>query len=237
MNPSPNPSSFNFHSSLFDPLFPDSFRDSGLGPIPKGWRAEPLPEALEVNPRRILKAETTAPHLNMKNLPTQGHSAGDIIDRKFTSGTKFQNGDTLLARITHCLENGKTGFVDFLEDDQIGWETTEYIVFAPKQPLPPQFGYLLDRSDALRNLAIQNMTGTSGRQRVHSECFNTFWIVVPPPEIAQNSDEFTTLLMANIKTSTDRCPSLATLRNTLLPKLPGAEISPALAEGASSPPQ
>ena len=119
-------------------LFPASFQDSELGPIPKGWIAKRLPDAIEVNPRRTLKAGTVAPYLDMKNLPTQGHSAEEVIDREFSSGTKFQNGDTLLARITPCLENGKTGYVDFLEDGQVGWGSTEYIVFAPKPPLPPK---------------------------------------------------------------------------------------------------
>lgn len=205
-------------------LFPDSFQDSELGHIPKGWSAKPLPEAIEVNPRRTLKAGTVAPYLDMKNLPTQGHSAEEVIDREFSSGTKFKNGDTLLARITPCLENGKTGYVDFLEDGQVGWGSTEYIVLAPKPPLPPQFGYLLARSYALRSHAIQNMTGTSGRQRVPSECFNTFWLAVPPPDIAERFDELTAPLMAKIKANADQSRTLATLRDTLLPKLLSGEI-------------
>ncbi|MCE9520067.1 MAG: DUF4365 domain-containing protein, partial [Verrucomicrobia bacterium] len=180
-------------------LFPEHLEDSPLGHIPKGWTAKRLPDAIEVNPRRTLKGGTIAPYLDMKNLPTQGHSAEEVIDREFSSGTKFQNGDTLLARITPCLENGKTGYVDFLEDGQVGWGSTEYIILSPKPPLPPQFGYLLARSDALRTHAIQNMTGTSGRQRVPSECFNTFWLAVPPPDIARRFDELTAPLMAKIK--------------------------------------
>jgi type I restriction enzyme S subunit len=207
-------------------LFPDSFQDSALGPIPKGWSAKRLTEAIEVNPRRTLKAGTVAPYLDMKNLPTQGHSAEEVIDREFSSGTKFQNGDTLLARITPCLENGKTGYVDFLKGGQVGWGSTEYIVLAPKPPLPPQFGYLLARSESLRSHAIQNMTGTSGRQRVPSECFNTFWLAGPPPDIAKHFDELTAPLMAKLKANADQSRTLATLRDTLLPKLLSGELSP-----------
>jgi type I restriction enzyme S subunit len=206
-------------------LFPSAFQESGLGPIPREWTAQRLPDAIEVNPRRTLKAGTIAPYLDMKNLPTQGHSAEEVVDREFSSGTKFLNGDTLLARITPCLENGKTGYVDFLEDGQVGWGSTEYIVFAPKPPLPPQYGYLLARSDALRSHAIQNMTGTSGRQRVPSECFNTFWLAVPPPAIARRFDELTVPLMAKIKANSTESRTLATLRDTLLPKLLSGELS------------
>ena len=207
-------------------LFPEHLEDSPLGHIPKGWSAQCLPEAIEVNPRRALKSGTRAPYLDMNNLPTQGHSAEEVIDREFSSGTKFQNGDTLLARITPCLENGKTGYVDFLNDAQVGWGSTEFIVLAPKPPLPPQFGYLLARSDALRTHAIQNMTGTSGRQRVPSECFNTFWLAVPPTEIAARFDELTAPLMAKIQANALQSRILATLRDTLLPKLLSGELQP-----------
>ena len=210
-------------------LFPEHMEDSPLGHIPKGWKAQRLPDAIEVNPRRTLKSGTIAPYLDMKNLPTQGHSAEEVIDREFSSGTKFQNGDTLLARITPCLENGKTGYVDFLEDGQIGWGSTEYIILSPKPPLPPQFGYLLARSDALRTHAIQNMTGTSGRQRVPSECFNTFWLAVPTPAVARRFDELTAPLMAKIKANSNESRTLATLRDTLLPKLLSGELSVAAA--------
>jgi len=209
-------------------LFPDSFQDSSLGPIPMGWTAQRLTEAIEVNPRRMLKSGSIAPYLDMKNLPTQGHSAEEVIERAFSSGTKFQNGDTLLARITPCLENGKTGFVDFLEVGQVGWGSTEYIVLSPKPPLPPQYGYLLARSEGLRTHAIQNMSGTSGRQRVPSECFNSFWLAVPPPEIAVRFDELTAPVMERIKCNTEQTRTLATLRDTLLPKLLSGEMMVAL---------
>jgi type I restriction enzyme S subunit len=206
-------------------LFPATFQHSPLGPIPRGWTAQRMPDAIEVNPRRTLKSGVLAPYLDMKNLPTQGHSADEVVEREFTSGTKFQNGDTLLARITPCLENGKTGFVDFLDEGQVGWGSTEYIVLAPKPPLPSQFGYLLARSDALRAHAIQNMTGTSGRQRVPSECFNTFHLAVSSPEIARRFDELTAPLMSKIKSNAHESRTLAALRDTLLPKLLSGELT------------
>jgi type I restriction enzyme, S subunit len=207
-----------------DTLFPDSFEESEIGEVPSGWRVCPMSEVIEVNPKRVLKKGSVAPYLDMKNLPTQGHSADEVIQREFTSGTKFQNGDTLLARITPCLENGKTGFVDFLEEGQIGWGSTEFIVFAPGPPLPPQFGYLLARSDSLRAHAIQNMVGTSGRQRVPYECFDNYLIAVPSSGIAARFAEVTSPLMAKIKANSTESRTLAALRETLLPKLLSGEI-------------
>nr|WP_277883458.1 N-6 DNA methylase [Nostoc flagelliforme] len=115
-------------------LFPDEFEDSA-GKIPNGWKTVPLSEVIEVNPRRSLTQGKLAPYLDMQNMPTQGHRPNGWIYREFSSGTKFIQGDTLLARITPCLENGKTAFIDFLPEGEVGWGSTEYIILRPKPPL------------------------------------------------------------------------------------------------------
>jgi type I restriction enzyme, S subunit len=160
----------------------------------------------------------------MANMPTQGHRPDHWINRPFGSGTKFINGDTLLAGITPCLENGKTAFVDFLENGQVGWGSTEYIIFRPKPPLPVEYGYYLAGSDDLRAYTIQNMTGSSGRQRVPSECFSQFFITVPSREIAKCFAEITAPLMAKISSNCEQSRTLASIRDTLLSKLLSGEI-------------
>ena len=148
-------------AELYD-LFPDRLVDSELGAVPEGWAVSALPESIEINPTRTLRKGEIAPYLAMANMPTKGHAPDIVIERAFGSGMKFVNGDTLVARITPCLENGKTAYVDFLKDGQVGWGSTEYIVLRPKPPLPKQFAYCLARNQRFRNFAIQHMTGTSG---------------------------------------------------------------------------
>lgn len=92
-------------------VFPDAFEDSELGEIPQGWKARSLPEVFEINPTRSLSKGKLAPYLDMANMPTQGPSPVSWVMRAMGSGMKFINGDTLVARITPCLENGKTAFV------------------------------------------------------------------------------------------------------------------------------
>ncbi len=205
-------------------LFPDSFEDSPLGKIPKGWRVTPLPEAIEVNPTRKLSKGELAPYLDMKSMPTQGHRPDGWIYREFNSGTKFIQGDTLLARITPCLENGKTAFVNFLPDGKIGWGSTEYIVLRPKQPLPVEFGYFLARSDELRMHSIANMTGSSGRQRVPADCFSSFLLTVPTEEVAKKFGQVVIPLMRLIRSNSEQSMSLASTRDALLPRLLSGEI-------------
>lgn len=188
------------------------------------WEEVPLPEIIEVNPSRSLKKDDIAPYLDMANMPTQGHRGVQWIDRPFGSGTKFINGDTLLARITPCLENGKTAFVDFLKDGQVGWGSTEYIVFRPKPPLPHEYGYFLARSEELRSHAIQNMTGTSGRQRTPASCFDGFMIAKPPAKLALKFGEFASSVIAKIRANDEESRTLASLRDSLLPRLMSGEI-------------
>lgn len=140
------------------------------------------------------------------------------------SGTKFTNGDTLLARITPCLENGKTAYVDFLDDEQVGGGSTEYIVLRPKTPLPTEYGYFLARSAELRAHAIQNMTGSSGRQRVPAECLAKFMVVVPSEGVAECFGRVVGSLMARAKWNSEDSTILAALRDALLPKLLSGEI-------------
>src|SRR5205814_475502 len=90
---------------------------SPLGPIPEGWEVRRATDAILVDPRTSVPKDGTKPFVPMSGLSTDTMLVGDIEARAGNSGSKFKNGDTLFARITPCLENGKTGFVQFLPSD------------------------------------------------------------------------------------------------------------------------
>ena len=205
-------------------LFPDSFEESELGMVPKGWKLQTLAEAYEINPFRKLSKGQKATYLDMANVPTQGYSVGELIEREFGSGTKFKNHDTLLARITPCLENGKTAYVDFLDEDAVAWGSTEFIVLKPKAPLPPFHAYLLCRSKIFREHAIQSMSGTSGRQRVQNDMLGMFPVVVPSEEVAAKFSEVVGTIQAQSSANEAQAKTLAQLRDTLLPRLISGQL-------------
>lgn len=151
--------------------------------------------------------------------------------RQVGSGMRFMNGDTLVARITPCLENGKTAFVDFLGDGQIAWGSTEYIVLRPKAPLPPVFAYCLARTGEFRNFAIQNMTGTSGRQRVSQTAMDHFQIAVPSESAAVCFGQLVQPLFTCIRAGMEESRQLATMRDYLLPKLLSGDARVEVAHG------
>jgi type I restriction enzyme S subunit len=205
-------------------LFPDRFEGSVMGEIPKGWAMHSLEEAVEVNPANSLAGISETPYLDMANVPTSGYSVGQIISRPVSSGSRFRNGDTLFARITPCLENGKTAFVDFLDEGQVGCGSTEFIVLRPRVPLPAEYGYLLARSEAFRSFAIAKMTGTSGRQRVPVDAIASFFTALPPSVIVEAFAAVIQPSFKRISAAHRESRMLANLRDALLPKLISGEI-------------
>lgn len=209
---------------LYD-LFPDRLVESELGEIPEEWEKVSIRELLEFNPSESLRKGTEAPYLDMASLPTAGCWPEPPITRPFGSGMRFRNGDTLLARITPCLENGKTAFVQCLPDNSVGWGSTEYIVMRAKAPVPSEFAYLLARDVAFRGQAIRSMTGTSGRQRAQTESVAAFKLACPRNEKVW--DAFSRVVVPqfeSIKANAQVIKTLAQLRDTLLPKLISGEL-------------
>lgn len=205
-------------------LFPDSFDESELGLVPRGWRVTTLADTFEINPTRKLTKGLMASYLDMASLATSGHCVDAPIEREMGSGAKFQNGDTLLARITPCLENGKSAFVDFLADGQIGWGSTEFLVLRPKAPLPQYLGYLLCRQPAFREFAIQSMSGTSGRQRIQNDVLGRYLLAVPGLEIATVFAGVIEPIQRSIAANHQSAQTLVTLRDTLLPRLISGQL-------------
>ncbi len=202
-------------------LFPAEFEESALGLIPKGWRAGTLADVVHVNPARSLSKGVEAKYLDMANAPISGHRPLQPVGvRAFGSGCKFQNGDTLLAKITPCLENGKGAYVDFLYGSEVGWGSTEFIVLRSKPSMPPYTSYLLSRHEPFRQFAIQAMTGTSGRQRVELSRLAQFQLAIPPSSaISGASDATFTAIQTRIAANSQQAATLAHLRETLLPRL------------------
>lgn len=145
------------------------------------WKKTTLGDAFLVNPPRSIKRGSVVPFIPMEALPVHARAVERVDYREFTgSGTRFQNGDTLIARITPCLENGKTAFISELPEGSTGHGSTEYIVLAGKDSVSDSlFGYYIARSTEFRKYAIGHMEGTSGRQRVPASAIQKFSIHLP----------------------------------------------------------
>lgn len=201
-------------------LFPDELEESELGMIPKGWRVSNIDEVIEFNPNYSLRKGDFASYLEMKNLSETSYYPSNWIKRKFLSGTKFSNGDTLLARITPCLENGKTAYINFLEEKEVAWGSTEYIVMRSIPPTPKPFSYFLARNNLFREFAIKSMTGSSGRQRVQLDTLEKFNLILPENnEILIFWNSIIEPIFQKIKNNYEQSRTLQRIRDLLMPKL------------------
>ena len=184
----------------------------------------PLTDFIEIDPTIRITKGKEIPFVEMKALPNWSMSVTEVARRPFTSGSKFQNGDTLFARITPCLENGKTAFIDFLEKDEGGFGSTEFIVLRAKRGISPQFVYCCARDENLRAHAIQSMVGSSGRQRVRSDCFSQFGVKRFSEQTMRAFQERTSVWFDQIRANIRENQTLAHTRDYLLPKLLLGEI-------------
>ena len=142
-----------------------------------------LGDIVEINPTESIKKGTIAKKIGMDVLQPYCRAIPSFSVEPYSGGSKFKNGDTIMARITPCLENGKTAMVNILNENEIGFGSTEYIVFRAKETITdPYFVYYLVTSDTVRNPAIKSMVGSSGRQRVQTDVVANLSINLPPLE-------------------------------------------------------
>ena len=147
------------------------------------WTEMRAADFIEFNPRMSIKKGTIATKVAMDKLQPFTKKIPDTEKAPFSGGSKFRNGDTIMARITPCLENGKTAFVDILGEDEIAFGSTEFIVMRAKEGVSdPQFIYYLATSPWFRNVAIKSMVGSSGRQRVQQSVLDDLVLNVPSIE-------------------------------------------------------
>lgn len=145
------------------------------------WKIVRMADFIDFNPREIMPKGSKAKKVAMEKLQP---FARDILlyeEKIFNGGSKFRNGDTLMARITPCLENGKTAQVNILENGEVGFGSTEFIVLRAKPGISDEdFVYYLATSSFIRNIAIKSMVGSSGRQRVQQSVLEDTEFYAPP---------------------------------------------------------
>ena len=144
------------------------------------WKEYRFSDFVSINPTVSLKGSDEYSFVEMKDLQDGNKICSPSAKRKTSSGARFQERDTLFARITPCLENGKICQVRDLENG-IGFGSTEFLVFRGKKEVSNNdFVFYLSRWNEVRDFAENNFEGTSGRQRVPKNCFKNLKLKLPP---------------------------------------------------------
>ena len=183
-----------------------------------------LSELSEINPPRKLSKGEYAPFVEMSNMPTSGSFPSRIDYKEYNGGMKFRNGDTIMARITPCLENGKAAYVNFLKENEIGFGSTEYIVLAPKKTISSSFLYFLVRNKEFVDYAVKHMNGSSGRQRVSGDTIGNYQLPILDRNKLSIFIAIADRTLSKIRQNSFEIINLAKQRDTLLPKLMFGEL-------------
>lgn len=147
------------------------------------WRRKKLSEIAIINPKESIRKGVVAKKVPMDKLQPFCRDIPEFVLEEYKGGSKFRNEDTIMARITPCLENGKIAKVSVLDNREVGFGSTEYIVFrAINGVSDADFLYYLICSPFVRNPAIKSMVGSSGRQRVQTDVVAGLDIDLPPME-------------------------------------------------------
>lgn len=193
--------------------------------VPEGWNWCKLEDAIQLDPKVTLTKERMKQFIPMSALST---SSMVLDESQFTettsnSGSKFQNGDTLLARITPCLENGKTAYVSGIKSDEGAVGSTEYIVMRAKT-INSYMVYLLARTDDFRQSAINSMSGSDGRQRVKSDKLKMLDYLHPTSELVEKFENVEEPIFEKIYRLSKQMQQAKQARDLLLPKLMSGEV-------------
>lgn len=206
-------------SQTSENLIAASFTQLGIDRSPTDRDSTTLTEYFDINPKYDPPSKAEPVYLDMKRLPTQTMLVRDWGFRAPRGGVKFQNFDTLIARITPCLENGKTGYVDFLDENETAIGSTEYIVLRSRDGVPMPLSYFMAISPKFREFAIRNMIGTSGRQRLRASDIELYEVSRISHQNLQAWNELASPVIERIRKARDESQNLERLRDLLLPHL------------------
>jgi len=189
------------------------------------WRTIRAADFIDFNPRLSLKKGDIATKVAMDKLKPFTKKIPETEKAEFNGGAKFCNGDTVMARITPCLENGKTAYVDMLDDGEIGFGSTEFIVMRAKTGISdPQFVYYTAINPVFRNVAIKSMVGSSGRQRVQQSVLEELELSVPDLDEQRRIGDFLARIDEKIALNDRINDNLADLLQTIYQERFGNDI-------------
>lgn len=192
--------------------------------VPIGWDISPFSEVVSIDPTERIDKEDERLFVAMEELSTSSMYFTSNERRKGHVGPKFRNGDVLFPRITPSLENGKRGLVMTLADGEVAQGSTEFIVFREKV-ISSEHIYFLSCSEGFRTNAELSMTGASGRQRVQEQCFTSFLVKTPPPELREKFTSVVRPMVSQIRLLSQQAAALQRTRDLLLPRLISGKLS------------
>jgi type I restriction enzyme S subunit len=206
-------------------LFPDSFEDSELGEIPKGWEVGRFGEVIvqlrdQENP--LSSPEALYHHFSLPAFDEGQSPKAEYGESIKSQKSRVPAGVVLLSKLNPEIE--RVWLVDVRPTERAVC-STEFLVLRAQSPFTRSFVYCLARSPLFRQQIEGLVTGTSkSHQRAQVESILNLAVVVPPSSIVTAFDHSTDSLLARTLECRRESRTLADLRDTLLPKLISGEL-------------
>lgn len=193
--------------------------------IPKGWKYIRADKVIDYNPTIKSNNQSDFTIIPMEALSTTSMvlDSSCFVKQETLTGKRSQNGDVLFAKITPCLENGKTGFVMGLAEGEVAGGSTEFIVLRSKA-LTPHYVYCIARSYYFRQTAILSMNGADGRQRVDEGKLKSTKVIQPTKMILDRFEKMVSPIFEVIYKLTQKNKVLTKQRDLLLPRLMSGKL-------------
>lgn len=168
-----------------------------------GYSIVKIKDIISFNPKESLAKGTPCKKIAMEFLSPFTRKIAGFEKSRFSGGTKFRNNDVIMARITPCLENGKTAKVTILDKGEVAFGSTEFIVLRaiPGQS-DPDFVYYLATCQIFREVAIKSMVGTTGRQRVQQNVLEELELMLPDYTLQKKIGRFLSSIDDKIELNT-----------------------------------
>lgn len=201
------------------------YKDEKFGNVPVGWVVKAIGDNshCEINPNYKFTKGREYDFIPMEAVNDSFGGVTSPLEKRVIDGggyTRYKKGDIIFAKITPCTENGKVALIRECETE-IGFASTEFIVFSPKETIDSLFFYYLLSSSSVHMLAVSLMEGTTGRQRVPWKVFKNRIFAPIPTDV--NEQKAIALLISSVETQNQskskKIDSLKRVKKSLMQNL------------------
>jgi len=216
-------------------LFPDSFEESALGLVPSGWRVRAISEGAEVVKGKSYSSKdlTDSHHTALVTLKSFERGGGFRLDgfKPYTGSYKsaqvVEPGDLIVAYtdVTQAAELiGKPAIVVGVEDHSTLVASLDVgIVHPDEEQVSRQFLYGLFRTEVFQSHTFSHTSGTTVLH-LAKDGVGSFQFACPPADVVNAFSLLAESLAQRNQTNIDQMRTLATLRDTLLPRLISGQL-------------
>ena len=179
---------FLLNRSELEGRFDPTVYKDGIKLMSQKWNNVKLSKVAYINPSGTYKGKSVETPISFVPMEVIDERFSEIMTMEETtieqsSGfTKFREGDLLWAKITPCMQNGKSAVAKNLKNG-LGCGSTEYFVLRPKdERLAIEYLHVILHMKCVRETAMLYFGGSAGQQRVSSSFLENFNLPLPPKE-------------------------------------------------------